>query len=57
MVQVTAVAQAIEAAEHSVDVIIAQGSEAGGYTGTISMMALVLRIKQMIHCPGSIPHL
>ena len=35
------VGQAIQAADRGVDVIIAQGSEAGGYTGTISMMALV----------------
>ena len=33
MLQVTTVAQAIQAAEHGVDVIIAQGTEAGGYGG------------------------
>ena len=33
MVQVTTVAQTIQAAERSVDVIIAQGGEAGGYCG------------------------
>src|SRR5216683_1291796 len=31
MLQVTTVAQAVQAAERGVDVIIAQGSEAGGY--------------------------
>ena len=41
MVQVTTVGQAIQAADRGVDVIIAQGSEAGGYTGSISTMALV----------------
>jgi hypothetical protein len=39
MVQVTTVGQAIQAADRNVDVIIAQGSEAGGYSGTISTMA------------------
>src|SRR5205085_5248063 len=38
MLQVTTVAQAIEAAERGVDVIIAQGGEAGGYGGSVSTM-------------------
>ena len=33
MLQVTTVAQAVQAAERGVDVIIAQGGEAGGYCG------------------------
>src|SRR5262249_61915871 len=33
MVQVTTVAQAVQAVERGVDVIIAQGGEAGGYGG------------------------
>ena len=41
MVQVTTVGQAVQAAERGVDVIVAQGGEAGGYGGTISTMALV----------------
>src|SRR5215471_11381480 len=48
MVQVTTVAQAIEAAEHGVDVIIAQGTEAGGYGGTISTMALVPQVVDAV---------
>ena len=48
MVQVTTVAQAIEAAEHAVDVIIAQGSEAGGYGGAISTMALVPQVVDAV---------
>jgi len=48
MVQVTTVAQAIEAAEHGVDVIIAQGSEAGGYGGAISTMALVPQVVDAV---------
>jgi len=34
MIQITTVAQAIEAAERGADVIIAQGGEAGGYGGS-----------------------
>src|SRR5262249_25820317 len=40
MLQVTTVAQATEAAERGVDVIIAQGGEAGGYCGDVSTIAL-----------------
>src|SRR5262249_38991383 len=42
MLQVTTVAQAAQAAERGVDIIIAQGGEAGGYCGEVSTMALVL---------------
>ena len=41
MLQVTTVEQAVQAAERGVDVIIAQGGEAGGYGGSASTMALV----------------
>jgi Nitronate monooxygenase len=41
MLQVTTVAQKVQAAERGVDIIIAQGGEAGGYAGDVSTMALV----------------
>ena len=52
MIQVTTVAQAIEAVAREADVIIAQGSEAGGYCGEVSTMALV---PQVVDVVGSIP--
>src|SRR6476661_2511176 len=48
MVQVTTVAQAIEAAERGADVIIAQGGEAGGYGGIVSTMALVPQVVDVV---------
>jgi enoyl-[acyl-carrier protein] reductase II len=48
MLQVTTVGQAIQAAERGVDVIIAQGSEAGAYAGTISTMALVPQVVDAV---------
>jgi nitronate monooxygenase/enoyl-[acyl-carrier protein] reductase II len=48
MLQVTTVAQAIEAAERGVDVIIAQGGEAGGYGGNVSTMALVPQVVDAV---------
>src|ERR1700704_4799846 len=48
MVQITTVAQAIEAAERGVDVIIAQGGEAGGYGGNISTMAIVPQVVDAV---------
>ncbi len=48
MIQVTTVAQAIEAAERGADVIIAQGGEAGGYGGTVSTMALVPQVVDAV---------
>jgi enoyl-[acyl-carrier protein] reductase II len=52
MLQVTTVAQAIQAAERGVDVIIAQGGEAGGYGGNVSTMAL---IPQVVDAVAPIP--
>jgi nitronate monooxygenase/enoyl-[acyl-carrier protein] reductase II len=48
MLQVTTVAQAIQAAERGVDVIIAQGGEAGGYCGQVSTMALVPQVVDAV---------
>jgi enoyl-[acyl-carrier protein] reductase II len=48
MIQVTTVAQALEAAERGADVIIAQGGESGGYGGTVSTMALVPQVVDVI---------
>src|SRR3989440_433723 len=48
MVQITTVAQAIQASERGVDVIIAQGGEAGGYGGNISTMALVPQVVDAV---------
>jgi enoyl-[acyl-carrier protein] reductase II len=48
MLQVTTVAQAVEAAERGVDIIIAQGGEAGGYCGEVSTMALVPQVVDAV---------
>jgi enoyl-[acyl-carrier protein] reductase II len=48
MLQVTTVGQAVEAAERGVDVIIAQGGEAGGYCGEISTMTLVPQVVDAV---------
>jgi nitronate monooxygenase/enoyl-[acyl-carrier protein] reductase II len=48
MIQVTTVAQAIEAAGRGADVIIAQGGEAGGYGGIVSTMALVPQVVDVV---------
>ena len=48
MLQVTTVAQAVQAAERGVDVIIAQGGEAGGYCGSVSTMTLVPQIVDAV---------
>jgi nitronate monooxygenase/enoyl-[acyl-carrier protein] reductase II len=48
MVQITTVGQAIEAAERGADVIIAQGGEAGGYSGNVSTMALVPQVVDAV---------
>src|SRR5580704_17053236 len=48
MVQITTVAQAIQAAERGADVISAQGSESGGYCGEVSTMALVPQVVDAV---------
>jgi len=48
MLQVTTVAQARQAAERGVDVIIAQGWESGGYCGDVSTMALVPQVVDAV---------
>ena len=48
MLQVTTVAQAVQAAERGVDVIIAQGGESGGYCGDVSTMALVPQVVDAV---------
>jgi nitronate monooxygenase/enoyl-[acyl-carrier protein] reductase II len=48
MLQVTTVAQARQAVERGVDVIIAQGWESGGYCGDVSTMALVPQVVDAV---------
>jgi enoyl-[acyl-carrier protein] reductase II len=48
MIQITTVAQAIEAAERGADIIIAQGGEAGGYGGLVSTMTLVPQVVDVV---------
>jgi enoyl-[acyl-carrier protein] reductase II len=52
MQQVHTVGQAYRAAERGVDVIVAQGSEAGGFGGTVGAMAL---IPQVVDAVSPIP--
>jgi nitronate monooxygenase/enoyl-[acyl-carrier protein] reductase II len=47
--QVTTVAQARQAVERGVDVIIAQGSEAGGYVGVVATLALIPQVVDAVH--------
>lgn len=46
--QVTSVAQARQAVERGVDVIIAQGGEAGGYVGAVAALALVPQVVDAV---------
>jgi nitronate monooxygenase/enoyl-[acyl-carrier protein] reductase II len=48
MLQVTTVAQAVQAAERGVDVITAQGGESGGYCGEVSTMTLVPQVVDAV---------
>ena len=50
MLQVTTVAQAVQAAERGVDVIIAQGGEAGGYCGGVSTI-----VPQVVDAVSPVP--
>ena len=46
--QVTTVRQAVEAAEAGVDVIVAQGAEAGGFSGSVGTMTLVPQVVDAV---------
>lgn len=46
--QVTTVSQARQAAERGVDVIIAQGTEGGGYVGTVAALALIPQVVDAV---------
>jgi nitronate monooxygenase/enoyl-[acyl-carrier protein] reductase II len=48
MQQVTTVAQARQAAERGVDIIVAQGSDGGGYIGSVGTMALVPQVVDAV---------
>jgi nitronate monooxygenase/enoyl-[acyl-carrier protein] reductase II len=48
MMQITTVAQAVQAAERGVDVIIAQGGESGGHCSEVSTMALVPQVVDAV---------
>jgi nitronate monooxygenase/enoyl-[acyl-carrier protein] reductase II len=48
MQQVTTVAQAEEAAERGVDIIVAQGGESGGFGGTVATMVLVPQVVDAV---------
>jgi nitronate monooxygenase/enoyl-[acyl-carrier protein] reductase II len=48
MMQVTTVAQARQAAERGVDIIVAQGSEGGGYIGNVGTLALVPQVVDTV---------
>jgi enoyl-[acyl-carrier protein] reductase II len=48
MQQVTTVEQAETAAEHGADIIVAQGSEAGGYGGRVATLALVPQVVDAV---------
>jgi nitronate monooxygenase/enoyl-[acyl-carrier protein] reductase II len=48
MVQVHTVEQAVRAAEAGADIVIAQGGEAGGFSGEVSTMALVPQVVDAV---------
>jgi len=49
MQQITTVRQAEEAAAHGVDILVAQGGEAGGYGGVVATLALVPQVVDAVH--------
>jgi nitronate monooxygenase/enoyl-[acyl-carrier protein] reductase II len=48
MQQVTTVAQARQAAERGVDLIVAQGSDGGGYVGTVAALPLIPQVVDAV---------
>jgi enoyl-[acyl-carrier protein] reductase II len=48
MQQVTTVAQARQAAERGVDLVVAQGSDGGGYVGTVGALALIPQVVDAV---------
>jgi nitronate monooxygenase/enoyl-[acyl-carrier protein] reductase II len=48
MQQVTTVAQARQAAERGVDLIVAQGSDGGGYVGTVAALPLIPQVVEAV---------
>jgi enoyl-[acyl-carrier protein] reductase II len=48
MQQITTVNQAQIAVDHSADIVVAQGGEAGGYGGTVSTMSLVPQVVDAV---------
>ena len=48
MHQVTTVQQAKQAADQGVDVIVAQGTEAGGFSGTVAALALIPQVVDVV---------
>ncbi len=48
MLQVTTVAQAVLAAERGVDLVVAQGGEAGGYSGVVGTLPLVPQVVDAV---------
>ncbi|MGE0731241.1 MAG: NAD(P)H-dependent flavin oxidoreductase [Acidimicrobiia bacterium] len=55
LAQVQSVALARRAVEAGVDVIIAQGTEAGGHTGGVGLLALLPRVLDVAGGPDGIP--
>jgi nitronate monooxygenase/enoyl-[acyl-carrier protein] reductase II len=49
MQQVTTVEQATRAVSHGADIVVAQGSEAGGYGGVVAALALVPQVVDAVH--------
>jgi enoyl-[acyl-carrier protein] reductase II len=48
MLQITTVAQAEQAAANGVDIVVAQGTEAGGYGGSVATMVLVPQVVDAV---------